>query len=944
MNTLTNAYLTKFSSGTIAALLIFSGLLFLVPFAAPASAAQNVSLPVFGISPNALVAGGATAVSLSLTNPSTNAYSITSVTFVAPTGWSFSTPPTCSSVTGWTAGGISTSAVQCVGGSLAPGFSLSFTGAQITPPASPATSAPVTGSFTTSLIDSGSSPAAYTGPSFSEYSIAATTVAVTASSTSFTAGGSAITITATLSSAQPGVPITWTVTTAPHAGFKATLSPTSGLTSATGTATTLFAPSNYATDATTITATIGVGGPASASPTITTFAAAPSTVTFMLGANPFPSNHYVTTSVTISTKVYADIPSGSMSFTAADAFGNPTCASVTAGTVSAANGFLNGVTTTTSYAVTTCTTINQYDQASTFGTVGQVSVTLTGTGFSVSGASGFIQTSTFATTASFTTPAAPANVGAGKTQVFTMTLGTVQSGVPVKIQLCTSAGCSSKKYSGLFSNGATSISGTTGTSGTFSGTLTVSTLLGAVAVVNATVTAPVDGSTNPQSFTSSNSPAITTIAGAPAAFQVYTTFGSDLPHPGPVAKYGTAGATLYVAAILTDAYGNVVTNPSPQQIQITMVPSGGLLSATSVYISTLSSRTNDTISFGYVAWTLPTTLGTYTVTATAVVTGVQATGISTVTTVSNLPTISVKSPTPVNGYIYTNNLFVTFSGKANASLGYPSTVTINSIGYKVGTGKWQTASVAPLNQIVWSIPVTLSTGLSTVQFNATDSSTPKNVATTSVYQVLVDTASPIVTAVTASGSTLSNGAPVQFTITEPLGDLNATAVTATYGGNTVAASGITVTGTNNLGSSVTYSVNVAGIAAGTWTVTLTAKSLTKTTGSASTIVTIVVPLNQSFTISGTPTKTTLNGQPTVLASWTNNLATSTTAIVYMTVKNSAGATVYITTATLTLGAGATGPSYLVITGLVSGTYTVNIFVVNTSGVGISQSTTTTVSF
>src|SRR5712692_10075600 len=45
MNTPTNAYLTKFSSGTILALLLLSGFLFLIPLAAPVNAAQNAAFP-----------------------------------------------------------------------------------------------------------------------------------------------------------------------------------------------------------------------------------------------------------------------------------------------------------------------------------------------------------------------------------------------------------------------------------------------------------------------------------------------------------------------------------------------------------------------------------------------------------------------------------------------------------------------------------------------------------------------------------------------------------------------------------------------------------------------------------------------------------------------------------------------------------------------------------
>src|SRR5712692_5583883 len=98
MNTPTDAYLTKFSSGTILALLLLSGVVFLIPLAAPVNAAQNASLPTIKAIPSAVAAtnvgGVATSFSLTVTNPSSNAYAITTVTVTAPTGWTFSTSTT----------------------------------------------------------------------------------------------------------------------------------------------------------------------------------------------------------------------------------------------------------------------------------------------------------------------------------------------------------------------------------------------------------------------------------------------------------------------------------------------------------------------------------------------------------------------------------------------------------------------------------------------------------------------------------------------------------------------------------------------------------------------------------------------------------------------------------------------------------------------------------
>jgi hypothetical protein len=60
------------------------------------------------------------------------------------------------------------------------------------------------------------------------------------------------------------------------------------------------------------------------------------------------------------------------------------------------------------------------------------------------------------------------------------------------------------------------------------------------------------------------------------------------------------------------------------------------------------------------------------------------------------------------------------------------------------------------------------------------------------------------------------------------------------------------------------------------------------------------------------------------------------------VHNSAGQTVYYTTATITVAAGGSATAYDVIAGLPSGTYSVTIFAVSTSGTAISTSSTVTV--
>ena len=337
MNT-SSMYFNKFSSGTILALLALSGMLFLVPAVGSVHATQNASLPTLSMTPNAILAGGATAVSVKLTNPASNAYAITSVTEIAPSGWTFTADPACAAPLN-VAGPATPTAYQCTG-SLPPGFSATFGGGTITPVASPAASPAPQGTFTTSIIDAASSPAAYAGPSFVMYSVAAgTTIAsVTPGPTAFTAGGAPITVTATLSTNQAGVPIVFSVTTAPHAGFTATVSPTSGSTVsgvAASTVSTSFTPSNFATDATTITANIGTSAITAASGLITTSAGNPATVgwgyagptAFGVGKTFYLSAGYFGTATVAGSSRSGEFPAGALSgpFTVSvsDSFINP---------------------------------------------------------------------------------------------------------------------------------------------------------------------------------------------------------------------------------------------------------------------------------------------------------------------------------------------------------------------------------------------------------------------------------------------------------------------------------------------------------------------------------------------------------------------------------------------------------------------------------------------
>jgi len=639
--------------------------------------------------------------------------------------------------------------------------------------------------------------------------------------------------------------------------------------------------------------------------------------------------------------------------------------------MSAASGFFGGVPATTSCTVTlgagACQynvgpntgLAPQYSQSGTYATIGQISATLTGVGFSVSGTTGFIQTSTFAPSGSdsFQWPNPGATVAAGTSVDYKVLLSVVQQGVPIKIQVCVHSACgaTTKGYAGTFSTGVSSITGVTNSSGSFGSSFAISTSLGAVVEMNATVTQPQNGAL-PQSYTTTNTGAhlITTGPGAAAALAVYAVYNNaqGVGNTGPATHYGIASATLYINAILTDAYGNVVPNAASQQIQVSLAPSGvsggGLLSATQVYISSGCASTNGTLvsgscngSFGPVAWTLPATLGASTITASAVVAGKAVTGSTTVTTISPNPTINVKSPAPVSGVIYSSSPFVTFSGKANASLGYPSTVNVVSVGYKVNTNHWISSSVAAGNQIIWSVPVTLATGLSTIAFNATDSKSNVGIPTIATYKVLVDSVAPTLT---FAGTTSNTGCEV-VTAATAAGDFNEAtsgtgAFTATFGGVAIPAAAISFTGSQTLGTAGSVTATICGLTSQTATLSVTGSTLAGLSSTASESLTVTVPFADSVSFTTSSATWGSSGAASgIFIPVTNSWNTAQQLTIYATLKS--GTSTYVLVGGETLAAGQTGTAFVqdFLTNVPAGTYTVTFSAITTANQAVSAPTT-----
>jgi hypothetical protein len=976
MNT-SSMYFNKFSSGTILAMLALSGMLFLVPLAVPAHATQNASLPTLTMTPNAILAGSATGVSIKLTNPASNAYAVTSVTVIAPTGWTFTVVPTCSAPLA-TTGASSGSAFQCTG-SLPPGFSATLANGTITPVASPATSAAPTGMFTTSIIDAASTPAAYAGPSFVMYSVASgTTIATVVSTvTSYTAGSAPATVTATLSTNQAGVPIVFSVTTAPSAGFTATVSPTSGSTASGVTAastTTSFQPSNHATDATTVTATIGTSAISTQSQTVTTIAGNPTTVSWTTqgGASPnfnqgstfYLSAGFFGSSAATGGLTMAEYSTGQgLTVSMSDPYGNPIAFSslhnpTIAISATSGTGFDQGGNS----LVTTATCVNSgvdcgdgdvlnnYYQSYTYGAVASLTAIITGNYplisspvVSVSSASGNFVTGTQA--ASYTPVATSSAVpafGAGSTVKLTASPNTgTQPGVPVTFNLCgqqvgrTVCAGTTVGYAGSFVGGSQLgfVSSTSGATGTAIATYTLDPTLGNVGIWNASAPAPTNAVPTAK-LTAVASNAVTTVAGAASTFKVFVYFSDQTT---AVKSSIVAGQTTYIVVQLVDAYGNIAANPGPQQIQIQLAATAGTPSATTVYIASGGSATNGSGSFGQIQWIIPaaTSVGTVaTLTATGVVSGNTATGTKSITVVTPLPSLSVTSPLPVSGTIYSSSAGVTFKGWANASAGYnPSTTTIASVNYKIGSASWLQAAGAGPNNDPFAFSVFVPVGLSTITFNATDSN--KNTAVSSVYNVLVDIQPPTFT----FGSATSNNGCVTVTAATSEGDFNPATFTATYGGNAVPSGAITWSGTQVAGTAGSLTANICGLVSGTATLSVTGSTWAGLSATATESLTVTVPFADSVTFNtASATYGTVGAYKGVTISVTNGWNTAQTLVVYATFKS--GTSIYVADGTVTLAAGATAPVFCIdLQTIPPGSYTVTFAAVTTSNQAVSAPTT-----
>ena len=1004
MNTLTNAYLKKISSGTVAALLVFSGILFLVPFAAPVHA-SNQSPPTLTVTSGSPILGNTgTWVEISVANPATNLYALTGLTITAPSGWDLSS---CD----WFANQFSSCSVNfpldttaqfgsATGVPVAPGNAAEVEVYITAPvPVAPVTY-PYTGTFTSTAQDQ-SNNQFYNGPSFQLEVIdpATSFTFSTNPATPYVAGSAAETVTITQNGGTPqaGLVIDWSLSVvAGYASGSYSLTATSvtAVSGGVATASATFKPSNHAGDETAIVAEVGSSGVMATSSDVTTVPGSPSTVAFQTSfargtPDSFPATFYIsgldnvtsfgTPTVTPSLGTMAEVPSAAVIGVAvADHFGNPlpfstatlVVSQISVTALSGGGGFDNGgsaLLTTVS-----CTTVGEscsgvtegqisknYFQGYAYATIGVLQATISGTygasntPYVVGGASGNIFTSAEAVGITTNAYSSSGNIVAGgSVKVLTNMTGSKQPGVPIVVSLCPGCAGMSTGYGGANSGfgsaggpqvtgGNTVYSGTTSANSWFAVSYFVDTVAGSIGAWNSTASDPYNGAAS-NVLTSVESNLITTVAGPASTLTIVFYYKSTLPGPSadPTGPNIVAGLTVYPDGTLADKYGNVVTNPEPYQAQITLSASSGSLSTTTAYIASGGSDTYSDI--GAIAYFTPSSapVGTVlTVTASGNVAGNQVQGAASLTTVSPLPTFSITSPSAqLNNVIYTSNPSTVFHGWANVSTGYdPATTNIVKIGYKVNANSYY-ATITAANTINFAIATFLTTGLNTIQFNATDSNSPSNTFVSSTYQVLVDNTLPVVKF--PKTTTFSYGTSLPVTIFDTEGDLNVSSVSAWFGSHNLNVTAANIVGTNTLGANSTFTLNLNNIGTGTWQLKVQASDYSGNSVVATESVTVTVAFaNSVIYVSNSATFTTEGAYSGVLASFTNAWSSAQSLVIFAKYTNSSGSWVYA--ASLSLNAGQTSQVFVPITvpQIAAGTYTLTLFAVTTGNLPVSSSTT-----
>jgi hypothetical protein len=197
----------------------------------------------------------------------------------------------------------------------------------------------------------------------------------------------------------------------------------------------------------------------------------------------------------------------------------------------------------------------------------------------------------------------------------------------------------------------------------------------------------------------------------------------------------------------------------------------------------------------------------------------------------------------------------------------------------------------------------------------------------------------------ASFGSQTNGSGTTTSPTSP----TTTATTTTTVTTTVTS---TTTSTSRTTSTVTTTTTVTGgtaTATTTVTSTQTTTSTFVTTSTSTTTTTVTVSTGggtsagtqstlstNTFSTVGSPSQTSVGGYSGVSLSYQNNYDNQLQAVVFLTVQNSAGQTVGISSASVSISSGATQSTFVILPlGLAHGAYTGQVFAVTTSNSPIS---------
>jgi hypothetical protein len=488
-----------------------------------------------------------------------------------------------------------------------------------------------------------------------------------------------------------------------------------------------------------------------------------------------------------------------------------------------------------------------------------------------------------------------------------------QSGVPVTFSFVEEE--TTEGYAGTLS----ATSAFTDSDGKVKVKLTVDTKKDNKAEIKATFKAPEED--DPAATFEKATPHIITKEGKSAALKVKIRYDTTEYETG-VAEIFPTDTAVDIQVYVVDEYGNMVDITSDITVALYVVNVVGTAGALKQAVATITAAADSTgwIDNGYIA---SPNVGDE---AQIKAIGGGLEGISPIIrTVSSLPKVSFTKPTEA----YVNTATVQFQGWANATVGGR---TIDKVEYSVDGGAFtEIAGMGGGVTVLWAFEVTLADGSHTIVVRATDSAGDYQTASTTIF---VDTQKPTVTITSpAPGASVTARPTVtaSFSDPSPSSGINTASVVVKVDGNVVTAgvavtaAGVTFTPTTDLATGDhTVEISVADNAGNTATASVTFKVAIAVVGTeVFKKPDIIEPTNTMFQ----PTTPSANVGFLIHVKYTNKATTSQEVIMYVQIKNAAGAVVFLGAIRTTVGVGQAAEAYLgPAAGLPSGVYTVETFI------------------